>query len=475
MANILATRRHTVLQARADQLATNLLAYYGGAPYIHARLSRFPSESDVDFFGSTETLPPSIGRKERAFLINFAKRIAHKINQYVFATPVIRAGADEKFLLDATTTGMSLNQFMAEVSSMLTVQRWCWIGVDRPQSPGPRSIAQRERSGDRVYWKLYTASEVVDWSVDARGGLAWLLTEDTEQSNADPRAEAVETKIRYLWQPGSVTRMVLKDGSDEFQETLETRIGGSRVPFVLAGLVSAKPWWFDDLERVQRAVLDLLSSRDTQIFKAVFALLVVSKSFSETLHLEGIKDAQARRKIGLGNPLIESAEESGLTRYLNVPAEVFAVIREAVQDLQVQLMDIVGLGMSVPESRQVQSAEAKQWDHLDPEAVLRERAALLEEVETKAADLSAEIGGPVWTPYTPIYAKAFDISDFESDMRAATSVSGLTLPPKAEKLVVKAAVRAVAKRFSVSESDLAAALAEVDTYEAPGMGLSVPG
>lgn len=471
---LLATRQHKILDERGDQIGINLLAYKGGVPYIEERLSRFPSESDTDFAGDTSTTPPSLGRSQRAFLVNYAKRITHKINQYVFQSEVIRQGIDPKFAADVTTTGMSLNQFMAEVSSLLTVCRWCWIGIDRPPAPAGRSVAAREASGDRIYWQIYDPTEVVDWSFDSNGGIAWLMTERTVYNNSDPRSEAKETKIRYLWEPGKVTRMDFKDSTDTFETSETITVAIQQVPFVPCGLITPDPWWFDEIERIQRAIMDMLSSRDTQIFKAVFACLVVADSFAKSLQIEGIKTAEARRKIGVGNPLTETADESGVTRYLDAPAAVFEVIDAAKKDLETTLYDIVGLNMSVPESRQVASAEAKAWDHMDPEAVLKERATMLEEIETKAVEISAMFGGGVFTSYTPIYGKKFDISDFAADIQAIVSTSGFTLPPKGEKLVQGAMLGTIAKRFSVDPKKLKEALDEIETYEPPSPVFTQP-
>ena len=80
---------------KIDQIRYNLLAISGGRPYIDARLQRAPNESNLSWHGSqTDQIP---GRKQRAFLINDAGRVAAKIEQYLFARPVARDGIDEAF------------------------------------------------------------------------------------------------------------------------------------------------------------------------------------------------------------------------------------------------------------------------------------------------------------------------------------------------------------------------------------------
>jgi hypothetical protein len=487
MGNILLTRQHKTLDARGDQLSINLLAYHGGAEYIDARLCRWPSESDVDFYGDAGATTTSrflnngntatIGRQQRAFLTNYARRITEKINQYVFQTAPHRDGIDPEWALDVTRTGVSISQFMAEVSSLLTVCRWCWVGVDRPATEGPRSKAAVAASGDRVYWQLYAPHEVVDWSFDSRGNIAWLLLEREEYANEDPAQEAKTTLVRYLYRPGKVTKYVINEKKDGFSAQEDIAIPGNTVPFRLVGLPCEQPWWFDDVEKVQRTIMDLHSSLDTAIFKAVFPVLVVSESFRNSLTVLDVSAQEARKKIGLGNPLTESADEKNLTRWLTGTTADLEFIRTEIDRRGNDLYDIVGLAMKMPESKQVASAEAKAWDHLDTETVLAQRATVLEEAEQKLIELSQIIGGPIFTPYTVSYAKTFDLSDFLTDIQGIAQATGLNMPMEAEKMLVKAALKSAAKRFNMEPDDLQAALEAVDAQEdlPPPPPLELPG
>ena len=125
------SRTHIILADRLDQIKLNLAAVAGGRPYIDERLSRLPFESDTSWNG----VGKEGGRSARAFLINYAGRIAAKINQYVFSTAVQRDNADPVFIADTTRTGLSITEVMAQVSRIVTAARWCWISVDRDSLP----------------------------------------------------------------------------------------------------------------------------------------------------------------------------------------------------------------------------------------------------------------------------------------------------------------------------------------------------
>lgn len=97
-------RVHPILVARGGKLRLNRLAVLGGEAYVRARLWRAPNESRLSWEGRT-ALPAygawETGRRDRAVCHREAGRIADKINQYLFARPPRRDGADPGFVMDA--------------------------------------------------------------------------------------------------------------------------------------------------------------------------------------------------------------------------------------------------------------------------------------------------------------------------------------------------------------------------------------
>jgi hypothetical protein len=258
MSNVIMTRKHRQYAARINQLKYNLLAVAGGRPYIDARLQRAPNESDISWVGSSTDQVP--GRKQRAFLINDAGRVAAKIEQYLFAQPVTRAGIDEEFANDVTTTGATIQSFWRDVCTFYTGGQWAWLQADRgapmmnPETGKPmaRTLAQRDAAGDRVYWSMWSSADVVDWCFDSSGRLIWLLCEDTQYENADPFAAPQEKPVRVLWRRGSGSAGAtwahyVEDEKGKLITLRQGQISIPEIPIELIGTPSSTPWWFDDV------------------------------------------------------------------------------------------------------------------------------------------------------------------------------------------------------------------------------------
>jgi len=456
------TRAHNILTTRAEQIRLNLLAVAGGHPYIEARLARLPYESDVSWAGEDTLTNSTIGtgRKDRAFLINYAGRITRKINQFVFSNEVKRLNADPVFLADTTRTGTPINAFMARVSEIVTAARWCWISVDRDSlsrdtrgQPVQRSVADKEASGDRVFWSVWEPDEVIDWNFDRSGKLRWVITEQEVYDNSDITQPAQTRVVRTIWTQGGGTRLWL-DSDDKEKITLEEPFVTSLddVGFIPVGQPSADAWWFDDVEMIVAAMLNLESSNIENLYHANFPQLVIPEGMvNNIMDTARVSNDRAVKLIrGLGYPMIESQESSGLTRYLMPNSSDMKTTPDQIQRLSEELMKIVGLALQNQDSRQVSSAEAKAWDHLDPEAVLKERAQILEEAETKAVILSKRLDN-TFKEYLPIYGKSFNLTDVKDDISSLLEIKSLGLPPAMNNEFLRAGLEYLDRLIGIPE------------------------
>jgi len=451
--DIIANRQNATYEVRFPKLKLNTLALHGGRPYIEERLTRFPGESVIDWAGSQVSTSQNRfnanginveGRRSRAYLVNHAGRIAEKVRQYVFAKPPERPADNADMVADITRQGDSLNAFMGDVLRNIVATKWCWIGIDAPEVDGEISLADAAANKIRPYWKLYGACEVVDWHMDDKGELTWILTEGTKWDNTDPFMDDIVQPIRRLWQPFKVTEYTLKrEGAGDFkvidERVIPTTFG--KVPFVPCGEISEKPHFYDDVEDIQKAILDLESSLDTLFFKTVFSQMVLPRSVADSPTGENDGQDLAQRVeaiVGLSNAIIEAPEESGITRYIGPESAAIGKMQDELARKRDELFDVVGLHLNFTKNFS-ESADAKHFDHLDPQAVLRNYAQQIKECERKAWALTAEWMTGV-TVIDPIYSDKFRVSNIYEDFKSLVLADNMDLPESVKKLNIHGVV-----------------------------------
>lgn len=469
------TRKHDFLEDRGAQLDLNVKAVLGGTPYIKARLTRHPCESEVSWSGSSAAsiAPKGIqGRRERAFYINYAGRIAAKLNQYTVGPHVKRDGADELHISDTTATGVDIHGFWDRVGTFLTAGQWCWIHVDRsaptldPSTGRPvqRSVMDAEMSGDRVWWGVWPSTSVVDWKFDQVGGIEWLITESEEYETTTPDSPATEWKVRTIWtKQGGVKLYIDEKKPDEVARSVPFAMPGGFVPFVCVGVPSSDPWWFDTVEHVCSSILNLESCNHENLLQAVYPQMVLPQGVLDSARDQaGSLNTQEAITIikGLNNPIVEDAQHSGITRYITPPKSELQAIPEEITRRRKELFDVVGLALA-RDTKQVESAEAKAFDRLDVNAVLATRSRELQAAETKAVAMSKRLDQR-FKEYEPVYPQEFDVSDLASEMEALLGLSSMDLPTGARKELKKAAVRKIAKLGKTPDDRVAELMAEVD-------------
>ena len=473
------TRKNPVLVVRDVQIGYNRLSIDGGRPYIDARLQRAPNETDVSWFGSQDD--GVVGRKERACLVNDAGRIASKINQYLFKASATRNGADESFTDDVTGDGQTVNRFMEDVSTEITAAGWCWLQVDRnPQRiddrGNPVPYTAKDAKENPVRWRLWGAQSVTDWHIDEGGEIRWLITKSYKRLDADPDRDPEDTFIYTLYHRAEdgkvyVTEKASKDVAGLVLRTKAAIPGLKKIPFVLVGKPSAKPHWFDDVENIQCQILNLDSLHNETLTNGVYPQLVVPYSLLQALDAElKLENAKGKEKIrvqrelikGRSNPLYEDAEDRGTTRYIQPNAGDLAQIVEEANRKRALLFDMAGLALFNKETRQIQTAESKQFDQLDTNSTLGHRALILQAAERKLVEMSADFDG-TFTKYEPVYPTKFDVVDTTALSAALATIANMPdVPPLMRKMVIKAALRVLREVGGCDDEAFDEAAAEID-------------
>ena len=483
---LIAERRHRILADRKAQLEINLLGLEGGRPYVKQRLSRFAGESKAEWEGDKRKDGSTVtGRRDRAHNIPHLSRITNKLNEWIFSTPVKRTAADPLVIADITTDGDSVSSVMKDANRYLSATGWCWIGLNAPNTGGgERTVSEIEKAKLRPYWNIYSALEVVDWSISATGDILWLLTESTTYENADPKTKATKRKIRLLWERAgmatdgqgnkspfaTVTRFTYKPDDDNTIEKGEMYplTGITGVPFVLVGKISDKPHAFDDLESINKTILDLESCNDENFYHAMFPQRYIPLSAIENVKEQFQVNAEEAvgMLFGLGYPIMIGPEDTA-PGFITPDSAAMGKIREEIKERKRELYDAVGL-MIAKETRQVESAEAKAWDHIDVEMFLKERAQILQEAETRAVAIHKE-----WDPrlkeWSPEYHTEYDIPNFKEEMEALVLGEQIAQPIELVRLRLRRLVELYAKRLAGGfDPDEEAILAEaIENFTGP--------
>lgn len=465
--NVILKRIHPILKCRYDQLQINLLALYGGRPYIEERLSRFAGEHKISWEGGTRKDGSHVtGRKEQAHCVPYAGRIAEKINQYVFAEPATRTGADPDFVANVTREGQSVHFFMRELNSYLTACDWAWIGVDMPRQAGEISMLEKEQKKVRPYWVLYSPTEVMDWCFNEVGELKWILTQKETYTNDDPLSPGKMVSKRYLWELGKCTAYWYDEVSKQVQtEVIDVTLKTS-IPFILVGIPSPRPHLYDSIESINRTILDLESVSRQNYFDRCFPQMYLPASVINAMQnlLKGYSaEEMMEMVIGLNYPiLLEQGDPT--PGYIMPGSGDLKAPDEKVQQLKRDMFECVGM-MLKTESRDAQSAEAKGWDHLDVEQVLKDRANRLQEAEKKAVEIS-KLWDPLFKVYTPEWPMTFNVRDFSEDMRSLIELGQVPMPAGVTKELLLKLIELMSK-IGVKElttEKLTALRKEVETF-----------
>lgn len=468
------TRRHKIYAARESQITNNKFAVHGGRPYIERRLWRAPNETDVSWIGD-----PSrgiVGRKQRAALVPDAARVANKINQYIFKKSAERTGTDEAFLANCAGNGESIHEFMQRVNTAVTFGGWCWLQVDRAALQEGESETLANKAP--IKWLLWDALDVTDWCFDGAGGLKWIIVRSQIYQNDDPHQTAKEGYLFTLYEMKDGVVCITEETDGNLQlPNLRVGVpipGLKRIPFIPVGLPSDEAWWFDDVENLQAQILNLDSQHNETLTESVYPQIVLPSSLSNSLEARLVECGEAGEKVvalireatlGRKIPIMEGSEDKGISRYISPTGDLKILTDECTRKRSL-LFDIAGLALFNKETRQVQTAESKQFDQMDTNSTLENRALLLQETEKKLVELS-KVFDPSFNAYEPKYPSDFDVVDVAALSAALTSAANAPdKTPLVRKIIAKANLRILREICAgiATDEEFAAAIEEIDKH-----------
>lgn len=277
----LVNRRHPKYNDRFEHWNFVEATYEGGRDWFPKNIFRYLKEGDKEF----------AGRLTRAYRFNHSREVVDLLDKYLFRQETLRAKEEvpefiEDFRVRSTRAGLGINELMRQVSKLSSIFGRVGIVVDSTAQEGATSVADAKARGDGVYAYIIDPRKILDYSVDDRGELNWILIEESYRDDEDPFGDIEPVRPRWrLWDKTSWTLIAERDiRGKRKSRTFEIKDTGTHdlglVPVILHNHIItdeewAAPGMIDDIAYLDRAVANYLSNLDAIIQDQTFSQLVM--------------------------------------------------------------------------------------------------------------------------------------------------------------------------------------------------------
>ncbi len=427
-------REHPDHRKNREIWQRSMAAYSGGENYIRQALIQHVSEVDLEYQE----------RLKRACYFNYPRKIAQLITQYIMAEDPERLRGNAELIEDFSRTGLRVNEVMRQLSTILNICGSAWLLIEMPAFDGKMDSARQRAENIRPYAVALSPLEVVDYSYHSDGKLNWVLIKEEYFDNSSVFAEPVTLQRRRLWtrdewqlfeeQHGEVK--LIASGKHDLGVVPLIHVRENNTPVLNCS------HWFEDVVRISDAILNNESEAQMNIIKQMFGLLVISENFAR-----GSRPARSENSANAGKfshvlarsaAIWESSEESGISRYIAPNGAETTTIRSENQHLKAELFDVVGLTI-IRETREVQSAESKAWDHQQICQFLLNRVDLLEQTEFAAWQIMHLYDPAIAIPQI-VYNRDFSAFDLQKSIASLLELRSIPAGREYQKEIARAAV-----------------------------------
>ena len=409
-------------------------AYAGGSDYIQQALIQHVSEVDLEF----------MERLNRAYYFNYPRKIAKIITQYILSGDPSRVGAAPQLLEDFSHNNLRVSEVMRQFSTLLNVYGKAWMLVEMPSFSGQVTPERQKTEHLYPYAVPLSPLDVIDWSENPDGSLNWVLIQEKHFDNANAFAEPTLRTRRRLWTRNNW--QLFEEIDSEVKLIARGEHNLNRVPVIhveeIDGYGMESGHWFEDVVRISDAILNNESEAQMNVIKQMFGLLVISENFARGSRPQQQNSAHSSSKfshvLARSAAIWESSEESGISRYISPNGAETAAIRSENESLKAELFDIVGLTI-IRETREMQSAESKAWDHQQVCQFLLNRVDLLEQTELQIWQLMNCYDHSIAIPEIS-YNRDFTIIDLKNSIASLLELKNINAGDEYQKEIARAAV-----------------------------------
>jgi hypothetical protein len=347
-------------------------------------------------------------RLQRATYRNHAAAISHVFSSAL--ENVDRSEVEKTFpdySQDIDAMGMTSTQFFSDVVLQAAVRGVQFVVVDSPEV-GKTSIAEEKQSGEHPYMISVPPWDVLDWQF-AGNVLEWVKIKQTQIAPRNP-SEKFSTKEQYklwfrdkweLWELADETPMMIKTAPHSMGEV-------PVVPFFF--LPQAHMVGTSSLS-VITGLLKRIFRRDSELDKSLFDSAVEIAVF-----LGFTKEDLSAFTISGTNGL-RSDSEGADVKYVAPTGRAYDALRLAINEDESRVREIA-LRMLKPDSRQIETAEAKREDRKQLDSQLVRFSRQCEGAENKCWRIFSQIAGIANAP-TVTYPTDFDEARLSADLVAS--------------------------------------------------------
>lgn len=439
-------RRHPEYDGKIAHWNFAELAYKGGRAYFDpaaGNLFKFYKEGDKEYRQ----------RCQRSYRANHIKRVVDTVNEFLFKQKPIRSeNADsmlKEFWKKVTRNGKSMDEFVKEIDCWQSVYGLIWIVMDRPPTPAPNASQEQL---PYIYW--VGPQRVLDMGYDENGVLTWILIQEDHRDDGDPLTSSGDVIPFYrLWtrEEWRLFKAEQKGGDLVVTEIANDIHGLGVVPAIPVSIDQSclydGPGLVDDAIYMDRALVNYGSLLDEIIYEQTFSTLTIP---AESM-LPGTKESNQLIAAAKNRVFLYAGMQPGVKpEYISPDASQARLIIDAMDGLMKEIYAITGTdyeanSQSMSTGKTYASGKVRQFDFMGIENLLTKKAAMLERVEDKIAELFAKWMGKdldiaeEWVRYPNKFdirglSAELDISKSLTDVSAPTLVMQMHMKTIADKL-----------------------------------------
>jgi hypothetical protein len=370
--------------------------YEGGREWFKdGNIFRYVKEGDGEYSD----------RLERCYRFNHSREVVDLLNKYLFKQNITRNEADapesvKAFWEKSTRAGLKIRDFSRQAGKKASIYGRIGIVVDNNAKVDEVvSKEDEKKAGVRTYAYIVGPTQLLDYSWDEDGNLAWITIAEVARDDADPmNSSGAEVAQVRLWTKNEWRLFEERPagrGKTKIVEVGNGVHGLGQVPVILHDNIITDeeycaPALIDDIAYLDRAVANYLSNLDAIIQDQTYSQLAMPAQNV----LPGDDNYNTLKEMGTKRIFLYDGEGGAAPMYLSPDPKQAQMILAVINKIINEIYHTVGLaGERTKQDNALgidnSSGVAKAYDFERVNALLQAKADSLEVLENRVVALVA--------------------------------------------------------------------------------------